>query len=255
MFELNVVNHDGKLVVDSRDVAQMVGKRHDHLMRDIQGYIAILSENAENPAMRGEGGAPNFGDTDFFIPSTYTSVQNKMMPCYLLTKQGCEMVANKLTGEKGVLFTAAYVQKFNAMEKHIKGEKLTSDEKLMIQRMKAEAMLNNSKVRKADLWAKFANMVSIPEHKQICAAYGTQELTGGEMVLPLPEIEKTYSAEDIGKMYGISANAVGRIANQNGLKTEAYGHLVLDKSRYSNKEVEVWRYNQAGADAIGKLIH
>lgn len=192
----------------------------------------------------------------FFIESSYKSDDgSRTYPCYLLTKQGCEMVANKLTGEKGVLFTAAYVQKFNAMEKHIKGEKLTSDEKLIIQRMRAEAMLNNSKVRKADLWAKFANMVNIPEHKQICAAYGTQELTGGAMVLPLPEIEKTYSAEDIGKMYGISANAVGRLANQNGLKTEAYGQLVLDKSRYSNKEVEVWRYNQAGADAIGKLIN
>jgi hypothetical protein len=38
------------------------------------------------------------------------------MPCYLINKPGCEMVANKLTGEKGVLFTAAYVAKFNEME-------------------------------------------------------------------------------------------------------------------------------------------
>jgi hypothetical protein len=29
---------------------------------------------------------------------------------------GCELVANKLTGEKGILFTIAYVAKFNAME-------------------------------------------------------------------------------------------------------------------------------------------
>jgi hypothetical protein len=39
------------------------------------------------------------------------------MPCFLLTKMGCEMVANKLTGEKGVLFTAAYVIEFNRMER------------------------------------------------------------------------------------------------------------------------------------------
>ena len=38
------------------------------------------------------------------------------MPCYLLSKMGCEMVANKLTGEKGILFTAAYVKRFNEME-------------------------------------------------------------------------------------------------------------------------------------------
>jgi len=29
---------------------------------------------------------------------------------------GCEMIAHKLIGEKGVLFTAAYVAKFNEME-------------------------------------------------------------------------------------------------------------------------------------------
>lgn len=34
----------------------------------------------------------------------------------MLTKKGCEMVANKLTGEKGVIFTAMYVEAFNKME-------------------------------------------------------------------------------------------------------------------------------------------
>lgn len=40
----------------------------------------------------------------------------------MLTKKGCEMVANKMTGEKGVLFTAAYVTAFNKMEEHLKEE-------------------------------------------------------------------------------------------------------------------------------------
>ena len=38
------------------------------------------------------------------------------MPCYLISKMGCEVIGNKLTGEKGILFTVAYVTKFNAME-------------------------------------------------------------------------------------------------------------------------------------------
>ena len=164
------------------------------------------------------------------------------------------MVANKLTGEKGVLFTAAYVQQFNTMEKFIKGEKLDADEKFTIQRMKAEAALKNANARQAALWAKFSDMLNTPEHKQICAAYGTQVLNGGQMVLPLPQVEKTYSAKEVGDMYGISAQMVGRLANQNGLKTSEYGSLRLDKSPYCDKEVETWRYNQKGADAIGRLM-
>ena len=56
----------------------------------------------------------------FFVPSTYVNNQNKEQPCYLLTKKGCEMVANKLTGEKGVIFTAKYVNRFAEMEQKIK---------------------------------------------------------------------------------------------------------------------------------------
>ena len=38
------------------------------------------------------------------------------MPCYLISKRGAEVIANKLTGEKGILFTFAYVSRFNEME-------------------------------------------------------------------------------------------------------------------------------------------
>jgi len=60
------------------------------------------------------------------------------LPCYLITKKGCDMVANKMTGEKGVLFTATYVTKFDEMEKQIKGAMPTCIEDLII--MQAQSM-------------------------------------------------------------------------------------------------------------------
>lgn len=90
-------------MIDSREVAEMINRPHNDLLKDIRRFIAFL----------GEG---DFSQSSFFIESTYKNQQNKMQPCYLLTKMGCEMVANKMTGQKGVLFTAAYVQKFNEME-------------------------------------------------------------------------------------------------------------------------------------------
>lgn len=108
MQELQIVKQKNELYVDSREVAEMVGKRHDHLMRDIKGYINILEEN------------PKLGSHQFFEVSTYINSQNKIQPCYLLTKKGCDMVANKMTGEKGILFTATYVNAFHEMQNHIK---------------------------------------------------------------------------------------------------------------------------------------
>ena len=109
MNGLTVFNHDGQLVIDSREVAAMVGKRHDHLMRDIGTYIIYLNKSTD----------PKFGASDFFITSTYQDPTGRTLPCYLITRKGCDMVANKMTGEKGVLFTAAYVTKFEEMERQL----------------------------------------------------------------------------------------------------------------------------------------
>lgn len=107
MNNLTIINQDGKLLINSRQVADMVDKDHAHLMRDIRGYVETLRKSTN----------PNLDSLNFFIESTYEDAKGEIRPCYLLTKQGCEMVANKMTGEKGILFTAAYVSKFNEMEK------------------------------------------------------------------------------------------------------------------------------------------
>lgn len=105
--ELTIINQEGKLLADSREVAEMVGKEHSKLLRDIRNYCNVMNES-------------KIGLVNFFIESSYQDLKGEKRPCYLLTKQGCEMVANKMTGEKGILFTAEYVLAFNKMEETIK---------------------------------------------------------------------------------------------------------------------------------------
>lgn len=107
MNDLKIIKHNNILMVDSRDVAEMVGKRHSDLLETIAGY--------ENYLLSGK-----FRSVDFFLPYTYQDSTGRTLPCYLLTRKGCDMVANKMTGEKGVLFTAAYVTKFEEMENSLK---------------------------------------------------------------------------------------------------------------------------------------
>ncbi|HZG81583.1 MAG TPA: phage antirepressor KilAC domain-containing protein [Brevibacillus sp.] len=107
MNQLTIINQNGQLLVDSREVAEMTEKRHDHLIRDIEGYKVILDQT------------PNLGADQFFIESAYEAGTGKQYKCYLLTRKGCDMVANKMTGEKGVLFTATYVTRFEEMEKQL----------------------------------------------------------------------------------------------------------------------------------------
>lgn len=119
----------------------------------------------------------------------------------------------------------------------------------------AEAKLNNSRARLASVWLKLANINPVPEYRQICASHASAVLAGHE-VIPLPEAkERTYSAEEVGAMLGgVSANKVGRIANQKGLKTPEYGLEVWDKSKHSSNQVSTWRYNARAVERFREII-
>lgn len=93
--------------IDSREVAEIVGKEHSMLLRDIRRYIEQLGQS-------------KIAQSDFFTESTYRNSQNKTQPCYLVTKKGCEFIAHKLTGIKGTKFTATYINRFHEMEDVIK---------------------------------------------------------------------------------------------------------------------------------------
>lgn len=109
MKNLTIINQDGILLADSREVAERTDTRHTDLLRKIKGYKEVLDQNAK------------LRSANFFIESTYRNENNQSYPCYLLTKLGCDMVANKMTGEKGILFTAEYVTEFEKMSNYIKG--------------------------------------------------------------------------------------------------------------------------------------
>lgn len=102
MNGLKVQDFHGKQVIDSRDVAQMVERNHNELMKSIRLYAQYLNEG-EIPLV------------DFFIESSYVDSKGQSRPNFLITKKGCDMIANKTTGKKGVLFTAAYVSAFEEM--------------------------------------------------------------------------------------------------------------------------------------------
>lgn len=93
--------------ISSIEVADMVGKEHKNLMRDMRSYTKELAELKIEPG-------------DFFRESTYKDANNQNRPCYDVTKKGCEFIAHKLTGVKGTEFTARYINRFHDMEDVIK---------------------------------------------------------------------------------------------------------------------------------------
>lgn len=93
--------------ISSIEVAEMVRKAHNKLMRDIRDYIEQLAKS-------------KIGHGEFFRESSYKDANNQTRPCYDVTKKGCEFIAHKLTGVKGTEFTAKYINRFHDMEDTIR---------------------------------------------------------------------------------------------------------------------------------------
>jgi len=113
----------------------------------------------------------------------------------------------------------------------------------------------NARVRMSNQYLKLAAVDTVsPQYKNILVAKSA-EVLAGEPLLPLPKSEqKMYSATEIGDMFGVTAQKVGRIANLNGLKTEEYGEFYRDKSPYSSKEVDAFRYNDRAVEQFKRLL-
>ena len=86
--------------ITSMEVAEMVGKTHNNLMKDIRNYCGQLDE-------------VKIHHSDFFAASSYTDKNERNRPCFAVTKKGCEFIAHKLTGVKGTAFTAKYINRFH----------------------------------------------------------------------------------------------------------------------------------------------
>lgn len=101
--------NDLQQTITSLEIAEMMEVSHKEILRKIdgrkdrRGYMQVLTENQMAPS-------------DYFIESTYKDASGKENKCYLVTKLGCDFLANKFNGEKGVLFTARYVKRFYEME-------------------------------------------------------------------------------------------------------------------------------------------
>lgn len=175
-FVMQVVEN----VISSLEVAEMVGKEHKNLIRDIRGYVMELGEL-------------KIELTGFFRESTYTSDQNKILPCFEVTKKGCEFIAHKLTGIKGTEFTARYINRFHDLEKGVKSKTPPIEQVVHIVKFIADDL----KVNEASKLLMYENF---------CKDYGI--LTGF-----LPKYENNWSREmkpatELLKKFGVGLSVI-----------------------------------------------
>ena len=224
-------------VLDSRDVANMIGKTHRHLMRDIRGYINDLEPS------------PKLDSAKFFIESTYVDQNNQERPCFLLTKQGCEFVANKLTGRKGTIFTATYVSLFNEYEAEHNGKLITNGDLNLKQqdieyRQRYVAVKEQEAANKrAELLIKIGDRQKEERYRQ---AYYTEATN--QLMFPIAN-GLAVTAGAIAEQLGTNAYNIGKWGQILGLKApkghrNQYGYWSGERYYYNEKAIDKFQQHK-----------
>jgi Rha family phage regulatory protein len=237
MQELTIIKHNGGYYVDSREVAEAIGKRHDNLLRDIAKYREIIARR----------GLLNFEESDFFLEFSYFNAQNKEMPCYLISKMGAEIIANKLTGEKGVLFTIAYVTKFNLMEQRERAAEFASYHPKLGEFNKAARLIANAY---QNAGANSGDIVKFLEN--VYEPLGIEVLGDGLQYSGLPA--HLYSPFQMAREMGIYSMygrphclAIAAVLRKLDIAPE---HKIITPARYGEYIGIVLRYDEEAFDAL-----
>lgn len=101
MKQLVVINNN-QIVVSSKDLAEHFNKDHKNILRDIR---EILS--AQNRA------------NEFFHEESY-SYNGRILPMYLMNRDGFSLLAMGFTGKKALQWKLKYIEAFNEMEETLK---------------------------------------------------------------------------------------------------------------------------------------
>lgn len=95
-------------VVSSVDVAQHFGKKHQHVLRDIERLCANLPEQFR---------LSNFGQSFHSAKTGNGTVRD--FPAYNLTRDGFALLVMGFTGKAALKWKLRYIEAFNALEKAV----------------------------------------------------------------------------------------------------------------------------------------
>lgn len=240
--DVSVKEYQGKRVVTLKEIDQChnrpegtarrnFNKNKQHLIEGVDYFTVSLTTNE--------------------IRTQFGAGKNAGKTMTVVTESGYLMLVKSFTDDLAWDVQRQLVNSYFRVEQ----KKADDTLKIQIQQERSKAMLLNAQYRMLKLLISKPELQKLsPVAVETLGIKATESIINADLGEYLPEVEKTYSATEVGNAFGITAAKVGRIANANGLKTDEYGITVMDKSRYSSKQVENFRYNERGKAKIKEIL-
>lgn len=239
--DISVKEYRGKRVVTLKEIDQCHGRPDGTARRNFNQNKQHLIEGEDYFKISPNEFRTAFGSMD----------KRQQNDVTLLTESGYLMLVKSFTDDLAWDVQRQLVNSYFGVEQ----KKADDTLKIQIQQERSKAMLLNAQYRMLKLLMGKPELQKLsPVAVETLGIKATESIINANLGEYLPEVEKTYSATEVGNALGITAAKVGKIANAHGLKTDEYGITVMDKSRYSSKEVPSFRYNERGKAKIREIL-
>lgn len=203
MNQLVLTNKKGDNITTSLIIAETFGKRHDHVLRDIQELTCSK-----------EFSLSNFGESE------YTNDRGKTYPMYEITKDGFSFLVMGYTGEKAAEFKETFILEFNKRDAMLKSDDyiLLRSQEILTNRMKALELVLEQKDRRLEL-------------QQTVIRQAAPKVEYYEEVL---QSESSHLTNTIAKELGMSATTLNKRLDIAGIQYKQAGSWVL-RAKYQGR--------------------
>lgn len=210
MAELVIQSSNGNDVTTSLIVAQVFGKEHKNVLRDIESLSCSEDFNRLN-----------------FERITYKDTRNREQTAYEMTKDGFSFLVMGYTGTKAGEFKEKFISEFNRREMMLKDDDYILMRSQQILQKRVEAAEQRVKALEADNAAK-EETIELQQKELAQAAPKVQYV---DTVL---QSVNTYATNLIAKEMGMSAETLNKQLKEKGIQYRQSGVWVLT-SKYQNK--------------------
>ena len=224
---------DEQVYTTSRIVAEKFGKRHAHIIRDIEATISTINDAQviENKVQ------PNFGlneninglknqsvKNDYFVESSYIDSIGRTLKEYLITEDGLALLVMGFTGADAMRIKLKFIAEFNRMKNII-----NNPEQVIANCGNAEAI-----TAYAIQMTKIGRMMTETANN-LCLIEKQRDKAEDEVKTLVHDDENTYTATDIAKDLGFrSAIAFNQWLKDIGFQYKQGKHWVV-KAKYAEE--------------------
>lgn len=198
--------------------------------------------------------------TDYFEISK-KEVGEKFSPTYgfdkkapkgiLLTESGYLMIVKSFTDDLSWQVQRELVNSYFKIKDIITNNQSSKIDELKIRNLAVKEM--NARSRQAQTLVRLAQLTQNITCREALIANAANTVTN-QNLLPLPSLPaRTYKAEEVGAILGVSKQKIGRLSNLYGLKTEEYGAWFADFVP-AKGEVQTFRYYENVIPVLKSLL-